>query len=97
MVTALFTKPMAELKEAFVQGRFAEEQYFGHRHVEQWLRRQQRTGRIVHPGQWSRCFCRDAVLFAAAGRELEVLRQFADPSATIPCGPEEDSYEIGHR
>ncbi|MBI2624080.1 hypothetical protein HYW67_01115 [Candidatus Parcubacteria bacterium] len=94
---ALFIKPMAELKEAFVQARLAEEQYFGHRHVERWLERQQRTGRIVHPEQWNRCFCRDAVLFAAAGRELEVLRQFADSSATIPRGPEEYADEVRHR
>lgn len=94
---ALFTKSMAELKEAFVQARLAEDQHFGHRHIEQWLRRQYRVGHIVHPEQWNRCFCRDAVLFAAAGRELEVLRQFAGSSAAIPRGPEEYADEVKHR
>ncbi|MBI3304756.1 hypothetical protein HYZ80_00290 [Candidatus Parcubacteria bacterium] len=86
---------MAELKEAFVQGRFAEEPYYGTRHIEKWLV-SQRKARQPDEGRWNHCLCSDRMIFCLQGRELPTLIRYADPSLTIPEPASEYSLELEH-
>ncbi len=97
----LFDKPVSELKEAFVRARFAEDNYFGQAGIERWLERQ-RKARHPDVEQWNHCcsFGERLMLFAQfPARPIELLREYAEPSARVPekSGDDELDEEIEHR
>ena len=90
----LFTKTYAELRETFVKARFAEYQHFLRYNIESWLERQ-RTAELPEMNEngdspWNYYLSTDRLLFAASGKELDILRMFAAPRMTIlEAGPQE--------
>ncbi|MEK7135146.1 MAG: hypothetical protein AAB780_00370, partial [Patescibacteria group bacterium] len=95
----LFKKSVSELREGFVRGRFAEENYFGRANIEKWLEKQKKAR---HPDveQWNHC-CSfgDRLMLFAHSRPIELLREYAEPLARVPqdMGYYELDEQIQHR
>ncbi len=84
----LFSKTYAELREAFVRARFAEQQYYSRPDIEVWLTGQ-RTAERPGVAGWNRYLAFDGMRFAARNREFVLLRQLGyrlrDAPLPKPC------------
>lgn len=83
-----FDKPMAELREAFVRARFAQEDVFGRPDIEQWLAGQREAERpefdhAAEESYWNTVLCIDQMMWAAAHRPLTILTGFATAHRTL--------------
>lgn len=80
----LFEKSVSELREGFVRGRFAEDNYFGKANIDKWLEKQ-RKARHPDVEQWNHC-CSfgDRLMLFAHSRPIELLQEYAEPSAKVP-------------
>ncbi len=83
---ALFQLSYDELREAFVRGRFAEEQHFRFPCIEDWLARQRRMGTFPDDGFWDRLIDLEDMPSMMNEHTSVVLRQYAQDSRRIPVG-----------
>lgn len=84
----LFNRPMTELREAFVRSRFAEQVCFWRADIEEWLAHEREAERpeydyAADASPWNTVLASD-MIFAAHGRELELLTTLATPLAETP-------------
>lgn len=92
----LFQRPMAELREAFVRTRFAEEHCFGRPDIETWLAHEREAERPEYDqdapeydldadeSPWNVLLSSDHMISASRKRELELLTTLATPLTEMP-------------
>ena len=75
----MLTKPLSELREAFVRARFAEPTHFGDANVEEWLQAQ-RTAEKPDNDEWMTCiYSHEAMLRGGIADRIGALRMYAEP------------------
>lgn len=97
----LFQRPMAELREAFVRTRFAEDHCFGRPDIEEWLTREREAERPecdqnADESPWDAVLCNEAMMLSVRRRKLGILKEYATPLTEMPPMVSEDPREAQH-